>query len=240
MRAPALLCSILLSLVAGVAAADVPSFAEREALAKLQAMDLFPALEDEKSGLAVEVAAETERLGREQPGFFKDAAWPVRVAKNVAARLGIRPLSVAEIRAEVTAAFEIDPAEFRRIHGIRLVSARFTTGGEWLDVTPQIAALTGDSGLDLECSRTLAVTLADEQQFERNAGEAEAEYWKRQRRLLAAAAEAREGKAKVEITFEFHSERFTASAKDGEKLTITGEGKILSGKPATPERAPKK
>jgi len=135
-----------LLLVGGLHSAEGPSFQEREALAKLQAMDIFPDLEKEDSMLAAQVADEVKRLEKEQPAFFKEAAWPLRAARRAAALLGILPRTVAQIRASLTNDFDVDPADLQHIHGIRIVAARFTTGGEWLDVTPQIAALMTERG----------------------------------------------------------------------------------------------
>jgi len=216
-----------LLLVGGLHSAEGPSFQEREALAKLQAMDIFPDLEKEDSMLAAQVADEVKRLEKEQPAFFKEAAWPLRAARRAAALLGILPRTVAQIRASLTNDFDVDPADLQHIHGIRIVAARFTTGGEWLDVTPQIAALMTERGLAVDCDRALATTLLDERQFERRVGEREGDFWKRQRMLVAAAAAAREGTMALQVTFEFHSERATASTKEGERLIVSEDGKIL-------------
>lgn len=233
-----LLAAIVIGLLFGgrLCLAEDPRFGEREALAKLQAMDVFPDLEREDSELATQVAAELKQLESEQPAFFKEPAWPVRVARRVAARLGIQPRTVAQIRAALAESFDVDSEEIQRIHGIAIVSARFSVGGEWLDVTPQITARVSAEGLVVDCGRTLAATLADETQFERNRAEDDAEFWKRQRKLLAAVADARDGMSALQITYEFQSERATASAKDGERLTISEDGKVAVSKIAPAAR----
>lgn len=210
--------------------AETPAFDERQSLAKLQAMDLFPDLEKEDSELAVQVAAEVAQLEVDQPAFFKEPAWPLRVARRVAARLNIKARTVAEIRASIAESFEVDPEEVQRIHGIRIISARVSVGGDWLDVTPQIGARISRDGLVVEYDRMFAATLGDVSQFRRKDDEEDADYWKRQRTLIAAATEAGQGKSSLQVTFEFQSERTTATAKDGERLTISEEGKVAISK----------
>ena len=50
-------------------------------------------------------------------------------------------------------------------------------------------------------------------QYARNEGESSEDYWKRQRKLLAAVADARVGQESLALKFEFHSETFTAAVK---------------------------
>ena len=227
-----LLCVFILGVLSAgwLCAAESPAFDERQALAKLQAMDLFPDLENENSGIAMLVAGEVKQLELDQPAFFKEPSWPLRVARRVADRLSIRPRTVAEIRASVAESFEVDPEEIQRIHGIRIVSARFSVGGEWLDVAPQIWARVSSDGLVVDYDRMFAGTLGDVSQFHRRADEADADYWKRQRTLLAAVMEAWQGQSALQITFEFQSERTTVTARIGERLTISAEGKVAISK----------
>ena len=226
------LCVFLLGVISAgwLCAAEPPAFEERQALAKLQAMDLFPDLEKEDSELATQVEAEVKQLEMDQPAFFKEPSWPLRVARRVAGRLSIRPRTVAEIRASVAESFEVDPEEIQRIHGIRIIAARFSVGGEWLDVAPQIGARVSSDGLVVDYDRMFAGTLGDVSQFHRKIDEADADYWKRQRTLLAAVTEAWQGQSALQITFEFQSERTTVTARFGERLTISAEGKVVISK----------
>jgi len=207
-------------------AEDTPAYDEREALAKLQAMDIFPDMEKEDSDFANAVSIEVECLECEDPDFFKSPAWPLRAARRVAARLGVKGLTVAEIRKHLAETFELDAGAFQQIHGIQIVSARFSAGGEALDVTPQMAARVTEEGFTVDCDGSLVAALAEESQFERNTDESDADYWKRQRKLLAAVADARPGKEALHITFEFESETITAAVKSGERLAISEDGKV--------------
>ena len=54
--------------------ADTSAYDEREALAKLQAMDIFPEMEKEDSDFANAVSIEVECLECELPEFFKSPA----------------------------------------------------------------------------------------------------------------------------------------------------------------------
>ena len=216
--------------------ADTSAYDEREALAKLQAMDIFPEMEKEDSEFADAVSTEVECLECEEPDFFKSPAWPLRVARKVAARTGVKPRTVAEIRAHVAKAFEVDDDAFQQIHGIQILSARLTVAGEVLDVTPQFAARVSEQGFTADCDWSLVATLAEESQFERNTDESEADYWKRQRKLLAAVASPVRGGVAMQISFEFHSEQFTAQAKEGERLAISEEGAVSASKIAPAAR----
>jgi hypothetical protein len=218
-------------------AQDTPAYDEREALAKLQAMDIFPEMEKEDSDFSNAVSTEVECLECDDPAFFKSPAWPLLVARRVAARFRMKPLTVAEIRAHVAKAFGVDADAFQQVHGIQIVSAQFSVGGEWLDVTPQMAARVNGEGFTVDCDATLTAGLGDESQFERVTDETDADYWKRQRKLLAAVAEAQPGREALRLTFEFHSETFTASAKAGERLAISEDGKVTAGKIAPAARA---
>jgi len=230
--------SFTLALRAAVKApVDTSAYDAREALAKLQAMDIYPEMEKEDSDFANAVSSEVESLECEEPGFFKSPAWPLRAARRVAARLGVKPRTVAEIRRHLGETFALNPDEFQQIHGIQIVSARFSTGGEALDVTPQMAARVSAEGFTVDCDEALVGTLDDESQFERNTDEKDADYWKRQRKLLAAVADARPGQEALRITFEFESETFSASVKSGERLTISEEGRVSVTKIAPAARA---
>ena len=207
-------------------AEEAAAYDEREALAKLQAMDIFPEMEKEDSEFADAVSVEVECLECENPAFFKSPAWPLQVARKVAARLGMKPLSVAEIRRRVAEKFEVDADAFHQVHGIQLVSAHLTLGEDVLDVLPQLARNVNANGFTVDCDGSLLAALADVSQFERNEEESGADYWKRQRKLLAAVADARPGQEALQIAFEFHSETFTASAKSGERIAISEDGKV--------------
>ncbi len=216
------------------------AYEAREALAKLQAMDIFPEMEKEESEFAKAVAAEVKRLEAEEPDFFKSPAWPLRAARKVAADRGAMPQTVAQIREHVSKTFDLDEDAFQQVHGIQITSARITLGGESLDVTPQLAARVTARGLEVDCGWSLATALADEAQFERNTDETKADYWKRQRKLLAAAASPVRGTMSMQLAFEFHSEQFTASAKEGERMVITGEGEVSVSKIAPAARSVRK
>ena len=208
------------------AAEEAAAFDEREALAKLQAMDIFPDMEMEDSELAMAISAEVERLEAGEPAFFKSPAWPLRAARRVAARLGVKPRTVAEIRRHLAETFKVDAEAFQQIHGIQIVSARLTVAQEALDVTPQLAPRMTPEGFTVDCDGSLLATLGDVTQFERYTDESDADFWKRQRNLLSAVGDARPGQEALQITFEFQSETVTASAKSGERLAISEEGKV--------------
>lgn len=208
------------------AAEEAAAYDEREALAKLQAMDIFPEMEKEDSEFADAVSVEVECIECESPAFFKSPAWPLQVARKVAARMGMKPLSVAEIRKRVAEKFEVDADAFHQVHGIQLVSARLTLGEDVLDVLPQVARHVNADGFTVDCDGSLLAALADISQFERSEDESGPDYWKRQGMLLAAVANARPGQEALQITFEFHSETFTASAKSGERIAISEDGKV--------------
>jgi hypothetical protein len=212
--------------MAAIHAAETPAYTARETLAKLQAMDIFPELEKEGSDFADAVSTEVECLECEQPAFFKSPAWPLRVARRVSARLGVKGRTVAEIRAHLAKTFELEPEAFQEIHGIRIVSAHLAAGGEVLDVTPQLAKQTGAGGFAVDCDSSLLAALAEESQFERAVDEKDADYWKRQRKLITAVSEARPGEESLQMMFEFQSESFSAAAKSGERLSISDEGKV--------------
>ena len=235
----AILAGIFLTLGIHAAAkppADTLAYDARESLAKLQAMDIFPEMEKEDSDFANAISIEVECLECEEPKFFKSPAWPLQVARRVAARLGVKPRTVAEIRRHLAETFDLDEDSFQQIHGIQIVSARFSVGGEVLDVVPQMAARVAPRGFSVDCDSGLVAALADETQFERNTDEKTADYWKRQRKLLGALAEARPGQEELQIMFEFQSEIFTAAAKSGERLSISIEGKVSTVKIAPPAR----
>ncbi len=236
MRLLAAIFSGVFLAVAIHAAEDTSAYDARESLAKLQVMDIFPEMEKEDSAFANAVSTEVECLECEEPSFFKSPAWPIRAAWRVAARLGVKGRTVAEIRAHLAKTFELDPEAFQQVHGIQIVSARLTLGTEVLDVTSQIAARPAAAGFAVDCDGSLVAALADESQFERNTDENDADYWKRQRKLLAAVADARPGQEALKITFEFQSETFTAAAKSGERLSISEEGKVSIGKIAPAAR----
>lgn len=210
------------------------TFAESEAIAKLQAMDLFPDLEKEGSELNRAVAAEVARIERTDPGFFKQPGWPVFIARHVANRIGLKPRTVAEIRASVEEKYGAGPDAIQQLHGIRIIEAKFSTGTEWVDVSRKIAARVSPDGLVVDCDQSLAPTLADEREFERQSEEDDAEYWKRQREMLQAAANARGGRSLFRLQFELHSERVSIDLKDGERLTISGEGNVTVSAIAPP------
>lgn len=218
-------------------AADTSVFQAREALAKLQAMDIFPDMEKEGSEFANALSTEVGRLEREEPDFFKSPAWPLRAARRVADRMGLKPRSVAEIRKHVEKSFDLDAEAFQQVHGIQIVSARLSVGGDSLDVTPQMAARVTADGFTVDCDARLLAALAEESQFERNVDEKDADFWKRQRKLLAAVAEARAGQEALQIEFEFQSENFNASAKSGERIAISEEGKVSITKVAPVSRS---
>jgi hypothetical protein len=213
------------------------AYDDREAMAKLQAMDIFPDMEKEDSDFANALSAEVECLECEQPDFFKSPAWPLHAARRVAARLGVKPLTVAEIRKRVAETFELKADEFQQVHGMQMVSARFSAGGDTVDVTPQLAARVTADGFTVDCDGSLLAALTEESQVERNTDEKDADYWKRQRTLLAAVADARAGQEALRITFEFHSETFNVAAKSGERIAISEEGKVTVGKIAPAARA---
>ena len=202
------------------------AFVQREALAKLQAMDIFPDMEREDSEFAKAISAEVVRLESENPAYFKSPAWPLRAARRVAVRLGVKPRTVAEIRRHLTEEFDVDGDAFREIHGIQILSAHITVEAEMIDVTPQLAGRVTAAGIAVDCDSSLLATLAEITQLERTADENSAAYWSRQRKLLAVASDARPGQEALQITFEFHSETGTASAKSGERLVISEEGKV--------------
>lgn len=231
----AILAGVFLTVM--IRAAETPAYTARESLAKLQAMDIFPEMEKEDSDFANAVSTEVECLECEEPTFFKSPAWPIRAAWRVAARLGVRGRSVAEIRAHLVKTFELDPEAFQEIHGLQIISARFTIGGETLDVTPQMAGRVTAEGFAVDCDSSLVAALADESQFDRTTDEKDGEYWKRQRALLTAVSEAKPGQEALQITFEFQSETFTAVTKSGERLTISEEGKVSTAKIAPTARA---
>lgn len=241
MRLLAAILAVVFHTLAIHAAAKPPAnnaaFDAREALAKLQAMDIFPEMEKEDSDFANAVSTEVECLECEEPAFFKSPAWPLHAVRRVAARLGVKPRTVAEIRKHLAETFELDERAFQQIHGIQIVSARFTVGGEVLDVTPQMAARVAAQGFTVDCDGTLVAALAEETQFERTTDEKDADYWKRQRKLLGALAEARTGQESLKITFEFQSESVAAAAKSGERLSISEEGKVSIAKIAPAARA---
>ena len=212
------------------AAEQAAAFDEREAMAKLQAMDIFPEMEKEDSAFADAVSIEVECLECENPAYFKSPAWPLHVARKVAARMGVKPLPVADIRKRVAENFEVDGDAFQQVHGIQIVSARLTLGEEVLDVTPQLAGNVNAQGFTVDCDGSLLAALADVSQYARNEGESSEDYWKRQRKLLAAVADARVGQEALQITFEFHSEKVTVAAKSGERLVISEEGKVSVSK----------
>ncbi len=225
----AILAGVFLTMAIHAAAkpsADTTAYDARESLAKLQAMDIFPEMEKEDSDFANAISTEVECLECEEPKFFKSPAWPLHVARRVAARLGVKPRTVAEIRKHLAETFDLDEDSFQQIHGIQIVSARLSVGGEVLDVTPQLAGRVTPRGFAADCDSGLVAALADETQFERSTDEKTADYWKRQRKLLGALAEARTGQEGLQITFEFQSETFTAAAKSGERLAISTEGKV--------------
>ena len=244
MRLPAAILAGFFSTLAIHAAAKEPAkipaktvaFDAREALAKLQAMDIFPEMEKEDSNFANAVSTEVECLECEKPSFFKSPAWPLRAARRVAAGLGVKPRPVAEIRRRLAETFELDDEAFQQIHGIQIVSARFSAGGEMADVTPQLAARVAPEGFAVDCDGALLTALAEESQFDRNTDEKDADYWKRQRALLAAVADARPGREALQITFEFQSETITAAVKSGEHLAISEEGKVSVAKIAPAAR----
>ena len=244
MRLPAAILAGFFSTLAIHAAAKEPAkipaktvaYDAREALAKLQAMDIFPEMEKEDSDFANAVSTEVECLECEEPAFFKSSAWPLRAVRRVAARLGVKPRAVGEIRTHLAERFELDADAFLQIHGIQIVSARFSAGGEVVDVTPQLAARVALAGFTVDCDGALVAALAEESQFDRNTDEKDADYWKRQRTLLAAVADARPGQEALQITFEFHSETVTAAAKSGERLAISEEGKVSVAKIAPAAR----
>lgn len=216
--------------------AEASAYDAREALAKLQAMDIFPDMEKEDSDFANAVSIEVECLECEEPSFFLSPAWPLRAAWRVAAARGVKPRSVAEIRRQVAETFELDADAFQQVHGIQIVSARLTVGGAALDVGPQLAARVTDAGLAVDCDGSLFAAFAEESPFERNTDEKDGDYWQRQRKLMAALAEARPGDETLQITFEFQSETFTAAAKSGEHLVISEEGKVSTEKIAPAAR----
>ena len=212
--------------------AAVAVFQDRESLAKLQAMDMFPEMEIEDSEFAKAVSVEVRLFESENPAYFKSSAWPLHVARKVAARMGIRPLSVAAIRKRVAENFELDAEAFQQVHGIRILSARLKLADEVFDVTPQLAGTVNAQGFTVDCDGSLLATLTDITQFTRGEDEAKADYWKRQQKLLAAVADARVGQESLEIKFEFHSEPFTAAAKSGERMVISEDGKVSLSKVA--------
>ena len=218
-------------------AEDTSAFDDREALAKLQAMDIFPDMEKEDSEFSNAVSIEVECLECEEPSFFKSPAWPLRAAWRVAARLGVKGRTVAEIRAHLAKTFELEEDAFQQVHGIQIVSARFIIGGESLDVAPQLAARVTEEGFTVDCDATLVTTMAEESQFERNTDESDADYWKRQRQMLGAIASPQRGAVSLQLTFEFHSEQATASAKEGERLAISEDGKVAVSRIAPAARA---
>ncbi|MEO6787886.1 MAG: hypothetical protein ABI318_17315 [Chthoniobacteraceae bacterium] len=215
---------------------DASAYDEREAIAKLQAMDIFPEMEKEGSDFANAVSTEVECLECEQPEFFKSPAWPLRVARKVAARFGMKPRTVAEIRGHVAKTFEVDDEAFRQVHGIQIVSASFTMGGESFDLTPQLAARVTEQGFAVDCDGSLAAMLTDESQFDRITDESDAAYWKRQRKLLAAIAAPDRGTVALHVTFEFQSEKVTVKAKEGERLAISEDGVVAVSKIAPAAR----
>lgn len=210
------------------------TFAESEAIAKLQAMDLFPDLEKDGSELNRAVAAEVARIERTDPGFFKQPGWPVFVARHVANRIGLKPRTVAEIRASLEEKYGGGSEVIRHLHGIRIVEAKFSTGTGWVDVSRKIAARVSTDGLVVDCDRSLAPTLADERDFDQQSEEGDADYWKRQREMLLTAANARGGKPAFRVQFELHSEQVSIDVRDGERLTISGDGNVTVSAIAPP------
>jgi antitoxin (DNA-binding transcriptional repressor) of toxin-antitoxin stability system len=87
-----------------------------------------------------------------------------------------------------------------------------------------------EAGFAVDCDAALVATLADETQFERNPDESTANYWKRQRKLLAAVASPQSSALTLQITYEFHSEQPVASAKEGERLVISADGVVTIAK----------
>jgi len=227
-------CAVLLLLVvfsAGMTRArDASTHAQREAIAKLQAMDLFPDLEREGSEMNRAVTAEIARIEREEPAFFKLPGWPVFVARRVASRIGVKPRTVAAIRTSIVKSFSLEPGEIQQLHGIQIVEAKLGTGTDWIDVLPQIAARVSPEGLVVDCDESLASALADDGKFERHIDERAADYWRRQRGLLEAAGGSRGGKTALRVTFELHSRSMGVAVKEGERLSISEEGEITISK----------
>ncbi len=212
------------------ASEEEDAFQDRESLAKLQAMDIFPEMEIENSAFANAVSIEVECLECENPAYFKSSAWPLHVARKVAARMGIKPISTAEIRRNVARNFEVDVKSFQKVHGIQILSARLKLTDEVFDVSHQLAGNVNEQGFAVDCDGSLLAALTDISQFEQVEGEAKAEYWTRQQKLLVAVANAAVGQELLDIKFEFHSETFTAAAKSGERMVISEDGKVTLSK----------
>ena len=230
MRTVAALLLLLIFATGSLLAGEPAPDAEAEELAKLQAMDLFPDLEDEGSDLHCAVEAEIEEMECEQSDVLKRPGWPVLVVRRVAARLGLKPRTVAEIRATLATSFGVEPDEIQRVHGIQIVEAKIKIGTSSFDVLLQIAARVSPQGVVVDCDRSFISTIGDESNFERRAGEKAAQYWKSQRDMLAAVAAPVAGNMGLSVVFELHSERKTAAIREGERLSISDEGQVTVSK----------
>lgn len=230
MRIAAALLSLLIFATGILLAGEKVPEAGDEELAKLQAMDLFPDLEDEGSDLHCAVEAEIEQMEGEQSGVLKRPGWPVIVVRRVAARLGLKPRTVAEIRTSLAESFGVEPDEMQRVHGIRIVEAKFKVGTTSFDVLPQIAARVSAHGLVVDSDRSFISMIGDESKFERRVGEKAAEYWKRQRDMLEATAAPVAGDMRLRVVFELHSERKSTVVREGERLRISEEGQVTVSK----------
>ena len=230
MRIAAALLSLLIFATGILPAGEMAPATGSEELAKLQAMDLFPDLEDETSDLHCAVEAEIEQMEREHSDVLKRPGWPVLVVRRVAARLGLKPRTVAEIRTSLAVSFDVEPDEIQRVHGIRIVEAKFKVGPTSFDVLPQIASRVSAQGIVVDCDRSFISMIGDESKFERRVGEKAAEYWKRQRDMLGAAAAPAAGDMGLSVVFELHSERKSAAVREGERLSISEEGQVTVSK----------
>ena len=230
MRIAAALLSLLIFATGILLAGEMTPATGSEELAKLQAMDMFPDLEDEGSDLHRAVGAEIEQLECEQSAVLKRPGWPVLVVRRVAARLGLKPRTVAEIRASLADSFGVEPDEIQRVHGIRIVEAKFKAGTTSFDVLPQVASRVSAQGVVVDCDRSFISMIGDESKFERRVGEKAAEYWKRQRDMLAAAASPVVGDMGLSVVFELHSDRKSAAVREGERLSISEEGRVTVSK----------
>ena len=230
MRTVAALLSLLIFGTGILPAEDAGPEVGAVELAKLQAMDLFPDLEDEGSDLHRAVEAEIEHMELEGSDLLKQPGWPVLVVRRVAARLGVKPRTVAEIRATLEKSFGVEQADVQRVHGIQVVEAKFKVGTTSFDVLPQIAERVSAQGLVVDCDRSLSPGFGDASNFERRGAEKDPEYWQRQRNMLAAASAPVAGDMALKVVFELHSKRESVAIRQGERLSISGEGRVTVSK----------
>ena len=218
---PAFLCCVLIGMGHACAGGPDGVFRQRETLAKIRAMDLFPEVEEEGSNLRQALAEEIARLEVREPAVYKDPNWPVRVTRWVAARLKIPPRSFHQIMNDQSHPFRLEWKDDPYFNDVVIYSAKYGLPDHLFDVTETVVKGMIGNWLMVKVDDSLLPMPSGGGASPRRKGESERDFWHRQQEELVTSdvAESKKERA-LFIEYECRGEKHVVNARRGEIVEI--------------------